>query len=219
MEISYLGHSCFKIKGKQGTVVCDPFDSSIGFDMSNVSADIVTISHDHYDHNAVKNVKATARRDKPFVIDQPGEYEVGGISVFSVSTFHDASKGSERGKNTAYIIYMDQIRICHLGDLGHELSDKQKADIGSIHVLLVPVGGVFTIDAETAVKTINALDPAYVIPMHYKTDEHTGEQFADMKPVQEFLNEYGVTKTPVKSLDVDFSRIPEETEVVVLERS
>lgn len=218
MEITYLGHSAFKLKGKNGTVVCDPYQGSVGFEMSNVSADIVTSSHDHADHNAVTKVKGTARREKPFVITSPGEYEVGGISIFGVPTFHDASKGSERGRNTAFIIYMDHLRVCHLGDLGHELTDQQKTEIGSIDVLLVPVGGHFTISPEIAVKTITELDPFYVIPMHYRTEDHNADVYGDLKTLKAFLDEYGVVKEPVKSLDVDADKMPEETEVVVLSR-
>lgn len=218
MEITYLGHSCFKIKGKAGTVVMDPFEATVGFAMSTVSADIVTTSHDHSDHNAVNRVKGTARREKPFIIDAPGEYEVGGISIFGVPTFHDQSKGTERGKNTVFVVYMDHLRVCHLGDLGHELTDQQKGEVGAIDVLLVPVGGKFTIDSATAVKVLTDLDPTYVIPMHYRTPEHNLDLFSELQTLQDFLNEYGVVKEPIKSLDIQADKLPEETEVVVLER-
>lgn len=218
MEITYLGHSCFKLKGKAGTVVCDPFQGSVGFAMSTVSADVVTSSHDHPDHNAVERVKGTARRAEPFIIKTPGEYEVGGISIFGVPTFHDESKGTERGRNTVFTIYMEHLRICHLGDLGHDLTDAQLAEIGEISVLMIPVGGGFTIDAETAVKIINKLDPFYVIPMHYNTDEHNQDVFGDIKPLKTFLDEYGVNKEPIKSLEVSADKMPEETEIVVLQR-
>lgn len=218
MEITYLGHSCFKLRGKHGTVICDPYEDSIGFPLSNVSGDVVTISHSHYDHNAADRVKGTARRAKPFVIDAPGEYEVGGISVFGVPSFHDKSEGSERGKNLIFKIFMDYINVCHLGDLGHDLLEKHVQEIGVVDVLLVPVGGVYTIDPETAVKVINSLNPSYVIPMHYKSDEHTGEHFHEMATVKNFLDEYGVNKQPVKSLVVESGSFPEETEIVVLER-
>jgi len=219
MEITYLGHSCFKLRGKPGTIVLDPYADTVGFSMSSASADIVTSSHDHSDHNAVNKVKGTARRDKPFTINTPGEYEVGGISVFGVPTYHDTSEGTERGRNTVFTVFMEHLRICHLGDLGHELTDAQKTEIGSVDVLLLPVGGHFTINSEIAVKMINEFDPSYVIPMHYRTDEHNLDLFADLQPLQTFLNEYGVTKTPVKSLTVEQASLPEETEVVVLERS
>lgn len=218
MEITYLGHSAFKIKAKNGTVVCDPYQGTVGFDMPNVSADIVTTSHDHSDHNATDKVKGTARRDKPFVIDAPGEYEVGGMSIFGVPTWHDASEGTERGRNTVFTIYAEHIRVCHLGDLGHQLTDAQVTDIGQVDILLIPVGGKFTIDAAQAVKLIGQLDPSIVIPMHYRTDEHNPDIFSELQTLNEFLNEYGVTKQPIKSLTIEADRLPEETEVVVLER-
>jgi L-ascorbate metabolism protein UlaG (beta-lactamase superfamily) len=113
---------------------------------------------------------------------------------------------------------MEHLRICHLGDLGHELTDTQIGEIGEIHVLLVPVGGHFTIDAATAVKIINKLDPSYVIPMHYNTPEHDPKLFGDVQDLKHFLDEYGVVKEPVKSLDVSADKLPEETEIVVLQR-
>src|ERR1700754_4272263 len=151
MTITYHGHSCFKIKGKRGTVVTDPFGEYIGFSPSSLSADIVTVSHHHPDHDAVNKVSGTARRPKPFVIDAAGEYEIGGISVFGVPSFHDDSKGSERGRNTIYSILIDDLRVCHLGDLGHELTAEMVEDIGSPDVLLIPVGGVYSLDPAQAV--------------------------------------------------------------------
>jgi L-ascorbate metabolism protein UlaG (beta-lactamase superfamily) len=217
MEISYLGHSCFKLRGKHGTVICDPYQDSIGFSLPTTSGDIVTISHDHYDHNAADRVKGTARREKPFIITSPGEYEVGGISVFGIQTFHDAHEGIERGNNLVFTVFMDYITVCHLGDLGHELQEKHVQEIGTVDVLLIPVGGVYTINAETAVKVINELNPSYVIPMHYKSELHTSEQFAEVAPLKQFLDEYGVQKNPEKSLSVEAGSLPEETEIVLLQ--
>lgn len=219
MTITYHGHSCFKLKGKLGTVVTDPYDSSIGFTSSALSADIVTISHDHSDHNASSKVKETSRREKPFVIDFPGEYEVGGISVFGTKVFHDDEKGAKRGQNIIQVILIDGIRICHLGDLGHELTEAQISKVGPIDVLFLPVGGVYTIDPQRAIKVARSLDPSIIIPMHYKTPEHATEMFGELKTVEEFLNEYGTEVKPVEKLSLDATRLPEETELVVLSRS
>ena len=123
MEITYLGHSAFKIKGKSATIVTDPYDKGVGFTMPKVSADIVTLSHKHEDHSAANKVSGTARRDEPYVIEAPGEYEVNGIGVFGWGSFHDDKKGEERGKNTIYTYMVDGIRLGHLGDLGHEIDD------------------------------------------------------------------------------------------------
>lgn len=217
MDIVYLGHSCFQLKGKKGSVILDPYQAYVGFSLpSNLTADVVTSSHDHPDHNAVDLIKHANQRDKSFVISQPGEYEVAGISVFGVESFHDDSKGAERGRNTIYTIMLDEIRVCHLGDLGHELTAEMVEAIGSVDVVMCPVGGQFTIDPAQAVKTILQLEPAYAIPMHFKTDKHDEKVFADVKPLSVFLHEYGMEPQPIPKLKLEKSTLPEETELVVL---
>lgn len=216
MEITYLGHSSFKLKGKQGTVVTDPFASDIGFSLPSVSADMVTISHDHHDHNNIKGVSGTARREKPWIVNAAGEYEVAGISVFGYPSFHDDKEGEERGRNIVYSIVIDGINVVHLGDLGHELSDSFIEKLGNVGILLCPVGGVFTMDADKATEVIQAIEPSYIIPMHYKTPKHA-EAFAGLKTVEEFQKIYGVSSEPVKSLSVSVSSLPEQTTLVVLE--
>lgn len=216
MEITYLGHSAFRLKGKQGVAVTDPYDPYVGWAMPQVSADLVTVSHNHPDHSNMAGVKTSSRRDKPFIIDQPGSYEVGGISVFGVKTFHDDQQGTLRGENTVFTIMIDSVRVCHLGDLGHELSNEQISEIGEVDVLLCPVGGHFTIDAKQAIKTIQVLEPGIVIPMHYQTSKHDLKVFADIKPLEVFLSEYGTAPKPESKLNVEKSRLPEETQLVVL---
>lgn len=216
MIITYHGHSCFKLKGKTGTLVFDPYDESVGWALPSLSADVVVISHNHPDHNNVKAVRATARREQPFVVSQPGEYEVGGISVFGVATYHDDQEGILRGANNVFTALIDGIRVTHLGDLGHQLSAEQAEGIGSTDVLLCPIGGHFTIGPEEAVKVIRALEPSIIIPMHFLTEKHDPKIFADVKPLADFLKEYGVESTPVPQLELDHSRLPEETTVVVL---
>jgi L-ascorbate metabolism protein UlaG (beta-lactamase superfamily) len=216
MEITYYNHSCFKIKGKAGTLVTDPYQSDIGLTLPTMSADIVTVSHDHHDHNAADKVNGTARRDKPFIVSYPGEYEVGGISVFGFPSFHDESEGKDRGKNTIYTIFMDDLRICHLGDLGHELTSEQLDQIGTIDILLCPVGGHFTIDGKTATKVIQQLEPAIIIPMHYRTEKHKG--FDEVSTLADFLKEYGVSPAPQQKFTVEKKNLPEEeTQLVILE--
>jgi L-ascorbate metabolism protein UlaG (beta-lactamase superfamily) len=217
MTITYHGHSTFKIKGKRGTVVTDPYDNYIGLTLPNMSADIITVSHDHKDHNATNSLSGTARRKNPFVVTEAGEYEVGGVSVFGVQTFHDDNGGIERGINQIFTILVDGVRICHLGDLGHELTTAQLEEIGSVDVLLCPVGGTFTIDPELAVKTIRAIEPGIVIPMHFKTDKHNSDVFGDLKTLEAFLKVYGVSPTAIPKLDLaSKASLPEETELVVL---
>ena len=169
MDIQYLGHSCFKLRGKAGSVVCDPYDKSVGLKLPNLTGDITTVSHGHGDHSNSGAISGTARRRTTFVIDEPGEYEVEKISVFGHQTFHDGKKGKERGENIVYAIEVDEVRTVHLGDLGHELSDKMLDELDGVDVLLVPVGGVYTIDAKQALKVIEAISPSIAIPMHYKT--------------------------------------------------
>ncbi|MEN8253394.1 MAG: MBL fold metallo-hydrolase [Patescibacteria group bacterium] len=216
MEITYLGHSCFKLKGKNGTLIMDPYDDYIGLNLPSASADVVTISHDHKDHNADHRVKGTSRREKPFVINKPGAYEVGGISVFGIPAFHDDSAGTERGENNIYVVLLDDLRICHLGDLGHDLASQQVSAIGAIDILICPVGGHFTINSKQAIKIIKSLDPAFAIPMHYKTDRHNADVFAEVSELDIFLKEYGVNPAPEPSLKAEKTRLPEETELVVL---
>lgn len=216
MEITYHGHSCFKLKGGAGTVITDPYQDYVGFSLPNLSADVVTSSHDHPDHNAVDKIRATARRERPFIIDHNGEYEVAGISVFGAKTYHDATQGAERGQNTVFTVLLDDIRVCHLGDLGHELTSAQLSEIGAVDVVLCPVGGVFTIDPKTAVKVIHALEPGIVIPMHYKTPGHDQKVFGELNTLDEFLNAYGAEVTPTDKLRLEKNKLPEETELVVL---
>ncbi len=216
MIITYHGHSTFKLKGKKGSVVTDPYSDSIGLSLPRLSADIITVSHDHDDHNAIGKVAVSSRRKTPFVITKPGEYEVGGISVFGTSAWHDASEGAERGPNFIFTTLIDGVRVCHLGDLGHELTAAQVEAIGPVDVLLVPVGGVYTIDPALAVKAIRAIEPGIAIPMHYKTEKHEEHVFGELKTVQDFLKEYGVDPTPMTKLDIGIGKIPEETEIIYL---
>lgn len=219
MDITYLGHSAFKLRGKIATVVTDPYSSTVGFDLPKVSADIVTISHQHDDHNAFEKIGGTSRRPEPYVIQAPGEYEVSGVGVFGWQTFHDDKEGKERGKNTIYIIHLDGLRICHLGDLGHVLSESQIHQIGEIDVLLIPVGGFYTINAKQAVEVVKSLQPSIVVPMHFQTPKHNSELFAQVASVTQFLTEMGIEE-PLETqekLVLTPSDLPEETVVNLLQ--
>ncbi len=218
MIITYLGHSSFKIRGKLGTIVTDPYNSYVGFEFPTASADIVTVSHDHKDHNDAAAVDGTARRDDPFIVTKPGEYEVENVSVFGTPSYHDDSEGAERGPNTIYRLLVDDISICHLGDLGHELTDEQRGEIGAVDILMIPVGGVFTIGPAKAKKIIQRLDPSIVIPMHYRTPAHDQNVFGELSTLDDFLKEYGAEVEPEKKLKLERSKLPEETELVVLQQ-
>ena len=212
MDINWLGQACFKLKGKQASLVLDPYSNKIGFRLPKVEAEVVTVSHDHYDHNAAAEVSGN-----PFVIDGPGEYEIKGINVVGVSSFHDNKKGQERGKNILYSVRMDGLNIAHLGDLGQDqLSAEQIDSLGNVDILMIPVGAVYTIDASTATKIVASLEPSLIIPMHYQDEDSS----VDLEPVQKFLKEMGKEEIePIKKLTVTKDRLPSETQVVVLEKS
>jgi len=216
MKITYLGHSAFHLKGQQGTVVIDPYKDLAGMSMKKVAADVVAVTHQHEDHNAIEKVTGTARRERAFIIDAPGEYEVGGISVFGYQTYHDNVDGKERGTNIIYSAQLDDVITVHLGDLGHPLSESLIETLGRVDVLLCPVGGVFTIDPKKAIEVIHDIGPSYVIPMHYKTPQHQDQSFQALAGLEDFLKAYGTIKQPVESLTVSAGNLPEETELVVL---
>jgi len=167
MKIKWLGHAAFAITSKSGdAIITDPYTAgTVGYRGINVKADIVTVSHQHDDHNDTKSLAG-----KPQVIDKKGEYEVSGIKIKGIPCFHDESGGKERGNNIIFVYEIDGIRIAHLGDLGHALSKEQLDKMGRIDILLIPVGGYFTIDAGMATEVANQISPKVVIPMHYKTE-------------------------------------------------
>ena len=216
MDIIYLGHSSFKIKTKTATVVTDPFDPQmVGFKYAGVEGDIVTVSHDHKDHNAVDKVAGIRK-----VVNGPGEYEIMGVSILGYGSFHDASEGGERGKNTIYVFEADGLRLAHLGDLGHPLSDDLVSKIGAIDILMVPVGGEYTIGSKAAAEVVSKIDPYFVIPMHYKLDGINPETFAKLEPVETFLKEVGITVENLPKFSVKKEDIQEDqsSKVIILER-
>jgi len=205
MMISYLGQSCFKLQDKLGpegvTVVTDPFNKELGLKVPNFEADLITVSHQHEDHNNVAALRGT-----PFVVDMPGEYDVKGVMVQGIKTFHDAKLGAERGGNIVYRIEMDDLTIVHLGDLGHALTDEQLEQLDGTDILMIPVGGKFTIDAKTAVEVIGQLEPRIVIPMHYKME---GAK-EDLDSVEKFVKELGVQPRNEEKLKISKRDLPQE---------
>lgn len=191
MKISWYGQSCFKFTVKSNnndkiTILIDPFDKATGLTPPRGGADIVLITHDHHDHN---NIKAVS--NEPFLIDGPGEYDVKGVFIKGVYSFHDNKEGQERGINTIYVIKAEDLKICHLGDLGQkELADNQLEKIGEVDILMVPVGGIYTIDGDEAIKIINQIEPSIVVPMHYKIPHLT----IKLDDVDKFLKEVGSEK-------------------------
>lgn len=166
MKIEWLGHSCFLLTTADGTrILTDPFDPKmVGYPALDVAADIVTVSHQHGDHNYTQAV-----RGKFTLVDKPGVVDVHGVTIKGVPTFHDDAGGAQRGKNIVFRFSVDDLNLVHCGDLGHLLNPAQVAELLPVDVILLPVGGHFTIDAAAAQEVVKALKPALVIPMHYKT--------------------------------------------------
>lgn len=214
MDIYYLGHSAFRFKSKKITVITDPFDPGmVGIPFPKVSADVVTISHDHPDHNFLANIK-----DYKKVLSGPGEYELDGVSFFALPSFHDSEEGSSRGKNTIFVFEIDGVRIVHLGDLGHSLSEKVEESIGEVDVLLLPVGGIYTIDSKAAAEITSSIGPKVVIPMHFKVEGINKEAFGTLSGVEDFVAQMGSTPKILPKLSLSAGSLSsEEVQVVILE--
>ena len=209
MDITWLGHSCFRIRGSHATVITDPYPPDLGYSLGKPTAHIVTVSHQHPGHSYVQGVSGG-----PKLITGPGEYEIRGVLVIGVATFHDADRGRKRGRNTVYIMEVDEVSVCHLGDLGHVLTAEQVEEIDNVDVLLLPVGGVSTINAPMAAEVVRRLEPKVVVPMHYKTQAISRE----LGSVERFLKEIGVKQiTPQPKLSFTKSSLPASTQVFLLD--
>ncbi len=210
-----MGHSSFKIKTKTASVVTDPFlPTMLGFKFTKTEADIVAVSHQHQDHNAVSVIDGN-----PFVISCPGEYEVKGVSVFGYPSFHDTKLGTERGENIVYVIEADGLRICHLGDLGSSIPANILEELSEVDVLMIPVGGKVTIGPKEAVDLISQIEPGIVLPMHFKAEGINETNFKDLETVDVFLKEMGVDRLEkLDKLSLSKDKPPEEMKVILLER-
>jgi len=208
MEILWLGHSCFQLRGKNVTLITDPFSPVSQHSLGKVNASIVTISHNHPGHNFAQGVGGNPR-----VVRGPGEYEISDVLITGVASYHDDKRGQERGRNTIYVIHMDDIVICHLGDLGHTLQEEQLEEVADADVLLIPIGGTNTINATQAAEVISQVEPRIIIPMHYRL---IGGDVSD--PLQKFCREMGIeTINAQPKLLITRTNIPVETQVVILE--
>jgi L-ascorbate metabolism protein UlaG (beta-lactamase superfamily) len=209
MEINWLGHSCFRLKGRQATVITDPFSPDLGYSLGKPTATIVTVSHQHPGHSYVEGIGGDPR-----LVIGPGEYEISNVLIIGIATFHDEDRGSIRGKNTVYLIEMDELSVCHLGDLGHVLTDEQVEELGNVDVLMVPVGGISTISASKAAEIVRQLEPKVVLPMHYKIPVINRE----LEPVDRFLKEIGAHDiAPQAKLSLSKTNLPISTQVFLLE--
>ena len=217
MKITWAGQACFQISvsnsnNNQVNIVIDPFDEKIGLKSPNFEADILLITHQHQDHNNVKDVKGS-----PFLVDSPGEYEIKGVFIQGIDSFHDDIQGKERGQNTIYKIEADDIKFCHLGDLGQkQLTDEQLEKIGPVDILMIPVGGVYTINSQEATKIIGQIEPKMVIPMHYEIPKLN----IKLDNADKFLKSMGKNSIePQDKLTIKASTLPkegDEVQIVVL---
>jgi L-ascorbate metabolism protein UlaG (beta-lactamase superfamily) len=212
MYITWLGHSSFKLQDKLTadgvTLVMDPYGEETGLKMPKIEADILTVSHEHNDHNNVAAIKGT-----PFLINCAGEYEIKNVAIEGVEVSHDDKDGKERGKVIAYRVDMDDISIAHLSDLGTQLNSKQLETLGDVDILLIPVGGKYTLDAKKAVEVVSQIEPRIVIPMHYATP---GLKY-DLDPVEKFIKELGVKPRMEEKLKISKKDLPQDDmELVIL---
>ena len=214
MKIKWYGHASFLITSASGTkIVTDPYepdgyDGAISYGSPPDQIDIAVVSHDHPDHNYVQGLKGT-----PQVVKGPGSHTVSGIVFKGISTFHDTSQGKDRGESTIFCFTVDGIKLCHLGDLGHPLNPKDSAEIGEVDVLMIPVGGFYTIDAGIATEVVNNLKPRLVIPMHFKTEKcdfpiTTVDDFTGGKD--------NVTRLTTSEIELTKDTLPVSTEIQVL---
>ncbi|MDE6075658.1 MAG: MBL fold metallo-hydrolase [Clostridia bacterium] len=215
MKIRYLGHSSFLLTESTGTaIVCDPYGDEVGFSMPAVSADAVTVSHHHYDHDNVKAVGGN-----PVILDREQGYELPGVDINAVKSYHDDNQGAQRGENVIFKFRMDGLDVCHLGDLGEECSSELIEAILPVNILLIPVGGNYTIDAAMAKEYVDRIMPDVVIPMHYRTK---GCEL-DIDKVDEFVSLFDDESVECEEVDGDIELTRddvdgESTRVIVMNR-
>lgn len=209
MEINWYGHACFRLKDRNLAVVCDPYDKTIGLTLPKLKSDLVTLSHNAPGHSYAEGVKEWRK-----VFTGPGEYEVDGVFITGVASAHGKNAEGHADPNTIFIFEFPEMTVAHLGDLGHVLTEAQVEAMPNIDVLLIPVGGRYTLDAAMAAEVISIIEPRIVIPMHYRmegTPEH-------LDSLDRFLKEMGLpTPEPVSVLRITKAQLPEETQIVVMD--
>jgi L-ascorbate metabolism protein UlaG (beta-lactamase superfamily) len=208
MEIYWLGHGCFRLRGRDATVLTDPCPPSTGYKIGKVNTDIVTISRDHPDSSH----RAAASNGEVRFLDRPGEYEIAGVLITAVDTDR-ADRDDGYSRNLAFVIDIDDIKVCHLGDIQRVPTGDEVEELSGVDILLVPVGGGPVIGAAKAAEIVSSLEPKIVIPMLYKTDVSK----ADFESVDHFIKEMGVeAKSPEQRLNITRSGLPEDTSLILL---
>jgi len=217
MNIVWQGHAFFHItttpqKNSLIKIAIDPYEKSIGLRLPKTEADVLLITHEHHDHNNIKAVSGN-----PFLVEGPGEYDIKNIFIHGIPSFHDENQGKERGENTIYVIESEGLKICHMGDFGQkELTDEQLEKIGDVDILMIPVGGTYTISAQEALKIVSQLEPHITIPMHYSLPNLK----IKLDPVSKFLKAFGLKSLkPIKKLSIKKRDIsPDEAKIIVMEK-
>lgn len=214
MEIWYLGHSCFRLRTKNGVIITDPYDPQIGFKMPKVEAEIVTVSHSHFDHNRPDLVEGNSK-----VLKWPGEYEIKEIFITGLPSYHDKKQGQERGENVIFLFEAEKIKVCHLGDLGEKPATKVLEAIHSSDILFLPVGGNFTLSPQEAAALAKELEPKIIIPMHYQVPQLISDLKEKLASLSEFEKVWGqkIETLPKLNVTKDDLILNEGTRVVALE--
>lgn len=215
MEISWWGHACFQLRGKNVTLVTDPFSPQQGeaSRLSKLNASIVTVSHNHPGHNYAEGIRGTDSTSGPRVVRGPGEYEISDVLITGVASYHDNKRGQESGRNTIYVIHMDDLVICHLGDLGHTLQEEQLEEVADADVLLLPIGGQHSLSISQAVEVIGQVEPHVVIPMHYQA----ATPDTPSETLDKFCKEMGVESKQLQpKFTVTRNSLPLEMQIVLL---
>jgi L-ascorbate metabolism protein UlaG (beta-lactamase superfamily) len=202
MNISWYGQSCFRLESKGVSVLIDPFSKDIGLKPPRLNDNIFLITHNHYDHANLSGVA-----DDAFIVRNPGEYEKAGIFIEGIRSFHDDVEGKERGLNTIYTIKTEDMKLCHLGDIGQaKLTDEQIEAIGDIDILFIPVGGVYTIDGAQAAEIVNEIEPKIIIPMHYQVPGLN----IKLDGPQKFIKEIGLKPQEFETYKINKKTLPAE---------
>jgi L-ascorbate metabolism protein UlaG (beta-lactamase superfamily) len=208
MTINWYGQSCFKIEAKGATLLFDPFSKDIGLRPPRLNADIFLVTHEHYDHNNLEGVPPGA-----FIVRGPGEYEKSGVYIGGITSFHDNAQGAQRGLNTIYVIKVEDMNLCHMGDFGQtKLTEEQLEAIGDVDILFIPAGGRYTIDGNEAAAIAREIEPKIIIPMHYKIPGLN----IDIDGPQKFLKEAGIKPEEVETLRITAKSLPMEEMKLVM---
>lgn len=208
MEITWSGHSCFTVRGKETTLVFDPCPPDCGCVSHWGTPDAVLISHNHPGHSFTGGMTG-----QPRVFCGSGEYEVGGAFISGIGTYHDGESGAERGRNTVYTVEIEGLTLCHTGDLGHSLNASTLRELGKVDILFVPVGDVSTLSVAEARALIRAIQPRYVLPMHYRTDTARPE----LEPLDTFIQAMGIAQVETRAkLLATATNLPLNMQVVAL---